>query len=155
MATLLITPAEVLEQAFPSNEYVSEELILSGRIETAQLQLLQPVFGTLYPALSESRYATFTKEYIQPALAYYIRYQILDERCASMGATGVIQTKTTYAAAASDNLHNRLRKQARNDANTLLKKAVDHVEQHPELFPEYDPQENIRKYVLMQGGFIL
>lgn len=49
----------------------------------------------------------------------------------------------------------RLRRQARNDADTLLDKAIDYVENNPAMFPEYDPKENIRRRVLIKGGFIL
>ena len=42
-----------------------------------------------------------------------------------------------------------------DDADTLLDKAIDYVENNPAMFPEYDPKENIRRRVLIKGGFIL
>ena len=74
MTDLLITAAEVLETAFPSNEYVPEGMIVPARIETAQLGFLRPVFGKLYDKLGEEPYAAFCRTYIKPALAYYVRY---------------------------------------------------------------------------------
>ena len=155
MTDLLITAAEVLETAFPSNEYVTEGMIVPARIETAQLGFLRPVFGKLYDKLGEEPYAAFCRTYIKPALAYYVRYLMVDEQCAAIGAAGVRQNKSAYTEAVPDSRLHRLRRQARNDADTLLDKAIDYVENNPAMFPEYDPKENIRRRVLIKGGFIL
>ena len=155
MTDLLITAAEVLETAFPSNEYVPEGMIVPARIETAQLGFLRPVFGKLYDKLGEEPYAAFCRTYIKPALAYYVRYLMVDEQCAAIGAAGVRQNKSAYTEAVPDSRLHRLRRQARNDADTLLDKAIDYVESNPAMFPEYDPKENIRRRVLIKGGFIL
>ena len=155
MTDLLITAAEVLETAFPSNEYVPEGMIVPARIETAQLGFLRPVFGKLYDKLGEEPYAAFCRTYIKPALAYYVRYLMVDEQCAAIGAAGVRQNKSAYTEAVPDSRLHRLRRQARNDADTLLDKAIDYVENNPAMFTEYDPKENIRRRVLIKGGFIL
>ena len=155
MTDLLITAAEVLETAFPSNEYVPEGMIVPARIETAQLGFLRPVFGKLYDKLGEEPYAAFCRTYIKPALAYYVRYLMVDEQCAAIGAAGVRQNKSAYTEAVPDSRLHRLRRQARNDADTLLDKAIDYVENNPAMFPESDPKENIRRRVLIKGGFIL
>ena len=155
MTDLLITAAEVLETAFPSNEYVPEGMIVPARIETAQLGFLRPVFGKLYDKLGEEPYAAFCRTYIKPALAYYVRYLMVDEQCAAIGAAGIRQNKSAYTEAVPDSRLHRLRRQARNDADTLLDKAIDYVENTPAMFPEYDPKENIRRRVLIKGGFIL
>ena len=155
MTDLLITAAEVLETAFPWNEYVPEGMIVPARIETAQLGFLRPVFGKLYDKLGEEPYAAFCRTYIKPALAYYIRYLMVDEQCAAIGAAGIRQNKSAYTEAVPDSRLHRLRRQARNDADTLLDKAIDYVENNPAMFPEYDPKENIRRRVLIKGGFIL
>ena len=74
---------------------------------------------------------------------------------AAIGAAGVRQNKSAYTEAVPDSRLHRLRRQARNDADTLLDKAIDYVENNPAMFPEYDPKENIRRRVLIKGGFIL
>ena len=75
---LLITPAEVLETAFPATEQFRDDLIRPTMIEVAQLQYLQPVFGTLFDALEEERYSDFVSTYIKPPLSYYIRCMVID-----------------------------------------------------------------------------
>ena len=84
---LLITPAEVLETAFPATEQFRDDLIRPTMIEVAQLQYLQPVFGALFDALEEERYSDFVSTYIKPPLAYYIRCMVIDELTASVGTT--------------------------------------------------------------------
>ena len=111
MTDLLITAAEVLETAFPSNEYVPEGMIVPARIETAQLGFLRPVFGKLYDKLGEEPYAAFCRTYIKPALAYYVRYLMVDEQCAASGAAGVRQYKSAYTEAVPDSRLHRLRRQ--------------------------------------------
>lgn len=86
---LLITPAEVLETAFPATEQFRDDLIRPTMIEVAQLQYLQPVFGTLFDALEEERYSDFVSTYIKPPLAYYIRCMVIDELTASVGTLGI------------------------------------------------------------------
>ena len=138
---LLITPAEVLETAFPATEQFRDDLIRPTMIEVAQLQYLQPVFGALFDALEEERYSDFVSTYIKPPLAYYIRCMVIDE--------------LTYGSPASIRLQERLRRQARTTAERLLDRAVGVIEANPESFPEYDPEQNLRHCLLLKGGFIL
>ena len=93
---LLITPAEVLETAFPATEQFRDDLIRPTMIEVAQLQYLQPVFGALFDALEEERYSDFVSTYIKPPLAYYIRCMVIDELTASVGTLGILQEKSDY-----------------------------------------------------------
>ena len=155
MKTTLITPAEVLALAFPPTECQREELVGTAVIEAARIRWLEPVLGPLCTVLEEERYRNFTDEYIKPALAYYVRYLVLAECSAHVATFGVVQGHTAYAKTAPQETLALLRKQARSLADTLLNKAVAHVEDHPEQFPEYDPEQNVGKRVLFKGGFIL
>ena len=152
---LLITPAEVLETAFPATEQFRDDLIRRTMIEVAQLQYLQPVFGALFDALEEERYSDFVSTYIKPPLAYYIRCMVIDELTASVGTLGILQEKSDYGSPASIRLQERLRRQARTTAERLLDRAVGVIEANPESFPEYDPEQNLRHCLLLKGGFIL
>ena len=91
---LLITPAEVLETAFPATEQFRDDLIRPTMIEVAQLQYLQPVFGALFDALEEERYSDFVSTYIKPPLAYYIRCMVIDELTASRAVRGLQRHQT-------------------------------------------------------------
>ena len=139
---LLITPAEVLETAFPATEQFRDDLIRPTMIEVAQLQYLQPVFGALFDALEEERYSDFV-------------CMVIDELTASVGTLGILQEKSDYGSPASIRLQERLRRQARTTAERLLDRAVGVIEANPESFPEYDPEQNLRHCLLLKGGFIL
>ncbi len=151
---LLITPTEVLEIAFPATEQFREELIRPSLIEAAQLQHLKPIFGKLYDQLGESQYSAFTADYLKAPLAYYIRCMVIDEMWAAVGTTGILQGKTDYGSAASIRQQERLRRHARHTADRLLDRAIEQVESNPELFPEYEPDQNLRKTLLFKGGFV-
>ena len=150
MNTLLISSAEALSLAFTPAEFQREELIPAVTIETAQLRYLKPAFG-----LNEPRYEAFVERYVKPALACYVRALVIDARAAAVGPSGIVQARTQYTEAAPAEAAGRLRRQALRDAETLLEEAIEFVEQHPEDFPEYDPDLGIRRRVLFKGGLIL
>lgn len=150
----LITPAEVLELAFPSNQYLPEEMILPAKIDAAQYRFLKPAFGGLYVYLTELRYETFLCQFVKPALAYYVRYLVIDELCASTGTSGVLQVETDYAESASEKSMEKVKRQAKEDADVLLRQALDYVEAHTDQFPEYDEEQEQGRRICMKGGFI-
>ena len=155
MTQPLITPAEVLALAFTSTESLPEESITPSRIESASLQYIRPALGSLYEHLSDTRYAEFVDTFIKPPLAHYVRYQMIDDHSAQIATWGIMQHKTDYALAATNSQTEHLRRQARNDAEQLLQKAITQIETHPADYPEYDPKENIRNRVVLKGGFVL
>lgn len=150
----LITPAEVLELAFPSNQYIPEEMILPAKIETAQYRFLKPALGDLYACLTEERFELFLDRFVKPALAYYVRYLIIDDLCALPGAAGLLQAETDYAESAPEKNMERMKRQAKEDADVLLRQALEYVADHAEQFPEYDVEQEKSHKVCMKGGFI-
>ena len=150
-----MTAAEVLTRAFASTERIREELISDSKIETAQFQYLKPVLGRLFGKLTEKEYTEFVEGFLKAPLAYYVRSLVVDELAACAGASGVLQHCTDYAAAVSLERQERLKKQARHDADILMDRAVEYIEKNPERFPDYDPRENIRKKVSFRGGIIV
>ena len=150
----LISPAEVLELAFPSNQYLPEDMILPAKIDTAQYRFLKPAFGNFYACLVNEQYESFLNRFVKPALAFYVRYLIIDDLCASTGTSGVLQTETDYAESASEKNMEKVKRQAKEDADTLLRQALDYLEDHAEQFPEYDVEHEKDRKVCMKGGFI-
>ncbi len=150
----LITPAEVLELAFPSNQFLPEEMILPAKIDTAQYRFLKPAFGNFYASLVEEQYESFLNRFVKPALAYYVRYLVIDDLCASTGTSGVLQVETDYAESASEKNMEKVKRQAKEDADILLKQALDYVAAHADQFPEYDVEQEKSRKVCMKGGFI-
>lgn len=154
-APLFLTPAEIWEIAFPQNGGTPDTYITNTLIETAQLRFLKPALGELYNTLGESQHNDFVSEYIKAPLALYVRSLALNSMSASVGSLGVLQGKTDYATPASFRQIHALRKEARRQADLLLDKAIEYIESHPEQFPQYKPQNNIRHKIQTRGGFVL
>ncbi|MDD3108913.1 MAG: hypothetical protein PHV49_06890 [Alistipes sp.] len=153
---LLICAAEVREIAFASAlESLTDDMIPSAKIEIAQQKFLCPVFNTLFPKLFETEYASFVTDYIKPALAYYVRYELLNDLSTTIGASGIGQSHTEYTSAPAELRIQRMRTEARHTADLWIDQAVAYVEAHPDDFPTYDPRLNLRHQQLLRGGVIL
>lgn len=155
MNNLLIQPSEVVQLAFPSSEGIREDLVSDLQIETAQIKYLKPVFGALYNVLNTPTYAPFVTEYIHKPLAFFVRSLSIEELGTSVNMMGVMQTKSEFSMPVSIREQALLRKKARSNARAFLLQAVEHVENNPTLFPEYDPNENILHRRSLLGGIAL
>ncbi|MFI3294873.1 MAG: hypothetical protein R3Y19_02530, partial [Rikenellaceae bacterium] len=88
----LITPQQVIDIAFSPDSFSSSELIRESKIIIAQEHFLRPKLGdSLYDALDGGEYDQFIEDYLQPPLAYYVRYGLLDELSIMVDPNGVIQ----------------------------------------------------------------
>lgn len=152
---LLITAAEVLELAFDDSESLREDLVKDPVIRTAEARYLEPVLGALYAALHDPEYGDFVDRFIKPPLAFYIRSLVADNLTVSLGNLGAMQYSADKMKTASDTGSARIRKKAKYDADTLMDKAVEHIESHPDDFPLYDRKNNVRHRISIQGGIIL
>lgn len=155
MQPLFVTPAEVLSIAFQSHESVREELINPTLIESAQEKFIRPVLGSLYEQLDRPKYEPFVTEYLKTALAFYVRTLVIEEVSSSIGMMGVTHPHLKSHTTLSLREQSLLRKKAKNKADLFIRRAVRHLEEHPELFPEFDPRENIQRRISMRGGVLV
>lgn len=155
MKNLLILPAEVIQIAFPSSENIREDLVTDIQIETAQIKYLKPVLGPLYQALDGAPYADFVASYLKKPLAFFVRALVVEELGSSVSMMGVMQNKNEFSMPVSMREQAMLRKKARSTARFFLQEALRHIEAHAELFPEYDPQQNILNRCSLLGGIAL
>ena len=155
MDILLISPAEIMEIAFSASEKVRPDLINDIKIDTAQTKFLKPVLGKLFGRLSDESNTDFVEEYIKPPLAMFVKYLILDDATASIGTMGIITSETEYGNPITDKQLSRLKKRVLNSANCMLNKALEYIIENPELFSEYNAEENIKNRVIMKNGLIL
>lgn len=152
---LLITAKEVMELAFDESESLREDLVKDPVISMAQIKFIEPVLGPLYKVIHEPAYENFVNGFIKPPLAFYVRSLVVDNLTVSLGNLGAMQYSADKMKTASDTQSARIRKKAKYDADTLLDKAVAHIEDNPEDFPSYDNKHNIRHRISIQGGIIL
>lgn len=88
---LLINPAEVIKYAFNSREMISPELIRETKIDISQEVFVRPRIGDeLFDKITGGEHKKLTDEFIKPALAYYIRYIVIEELAVKLGDDGAI-----------------------------------------------------------------
>ena len=88
MTQLLITSQQVIDLAFAANEKITPVSIKETKIDAAQEKYIRPVLGKLYDALVAGKYPELLKDYIQPALAYYVRYSSIPDLALKLNDKG-------------------------------------------------------------------
>ena len=88
----LIIPDEVLSLAFSPDDPIDPAHVRSARIEAAQLRYIRPAFGdSMYHNMEMERYDPFVSQYIKPALAHYVRYELIAELAVRASDRGVVR----------------------------------------------------------------
>ena len=155
MGLLLMTPHEVVEIAFRGVEAMDENMIGEAPILTAQYKFIRPVLGKLYEALLEGKYPELLNGYVKAPLAHYVKWLLLPRLSVQCGGIGVVQFKGENFSAAGDGAFAMLRQQVRSDAQALMKRVIERIESALEEFPEYDPEQNVLRRVLLLGDWVL
>lgn len=151
MIGLIITPEQVVELAFSTSDQITPAAIKKTKIDAAQEKFIRPALGRLYDVLIEGQYPELAEEYIRPALAYYVRYTIIPDLALKLNDKGALSHFTDHSNAATDKQRAEMRQQAKDDAAALLDKAIRHIEEHNDDFPEYAPNRNVRNKVSTNG----
>ena len=150
----LITAQEVIELAFAENSNMREESISSTSIRIAEIKYIKPTFGNMYPLLGTT-YADFTNDYIKPALAYFVKCEIMSSIAIDMSNSGVAVANPQYQSAASDKQRQRLYDSEMSKAKVLLDDALAYIYAHIEEFPDFEgktPKPHYRNGGLILGG---
>ena len=148
----LITAQEVIELAFAENSNMREESIPKTTIGIAEIKYIRPAFGAMYALLAD-KYSDFTDEFIKPALAYFVKCEVMSSIAIDMSNSGVAVTNPQYQNAASDKQRQRLYDSEMSKAKTLLDYALSHIAVHSEEFPDYSGPITKKSYRV--GGIVL
>ncbi len=108
----LISPEEVLGIAFVPDDSIKPENIRLARIEIAQIRYIRPAFGQeMYRNMILEKYNSFVSGYIKPALAHFIRYELIGELVVRASDQGVLKPSVeevdSNASATKNDLQNR------------------------------------------------
>ncbi|MCC8018941.1 MAG: hypothetical protein LIO85_04125 [Rikenellaceae bacterium] len=152
---LLTTPDEVITLAFPGQTGLTAAAFPASAILTSQEKFLKPVLNGLYPELVNGRYADLCEDYIKPALAHFARYTAIPQLACSVGDLGITTVRSDYLSACPEDRLKMLRRAARAEAAALLRRAVEHIEENADSFPEYDPKLNVLNRVSIASRFVL
>ena len=148
----LITAQEVIELAFAENSNMREESIPQTTIGIAEIKYIRPAFGAMYALLAD-KYADFTNEYVKPALAYFVKCEMVSSIAIDMSNSGVAVANPQYQSAASDKQRQRLYDSEMGKAKTLLDYAIAYIAIHSEDFPDYSGPVTKKSYRV--GGIVI
>ena len=151
---LLITPAEVVALAFTSDGRVRPSQIAETEIAVAQEKYFVSVFGALFEAMLEGKYAELAEEWIKPALAEFVKSRVV-MTLGVVTASGVVTHNLDTAQSAPSDQRVLVARQAFDRAKMLRAKAVSMVEANAANYPEYDSRKNILHKICCEGGIIL
>lgn len=109
---LIITQAKVVELAFSGRETISADSIRLSKIDVAQEYFLRPVLGdALFEKVVEGEHTLFTENFLQPALAHYVRYGVIGELSIQVGDNGAVVYQSEKADNTSNNSKESLESQ--------------------------------------------
>lgn len=153
---LLITPAEVAADCFNGDANLRDEFIKDSAILTAQRKYIYPLLGkSLWNALENKKYDALADGYVKPALALYVKAVVLPAVYSQAGIMGVVQYAGRNFTGAAAGSFADLLKSIRNEADTMMRICMEHIETRAADYPEYDPRENAGKKFSVQGGVVL
>ncbi len=146
---------EVVELAMGGGENFRSGAVTEAVILSAQQKFIRPVLGALYGVLLRGGHEELLEGYLKTPLAYYVKYLLLPSVAAQVGMAGVVCASGDGVAPVDDTALKRLMRRVKSDADALMDAAVEHIESHREEYPEYDPRENIRNRVRIQGDILI
>lgn len=159
----LILPAEVIAISLGTTHTLRQEEIALHTIHAAQRRHLRPILGTtLYEALlaegateADENLNLLVEEHLKRPLALYTLAMALPALAAKVGSAGVVRLMGENFEAVDGYSLKSLRRRLLCDANQLMDSVVDFLEANPELYPQFDPEANVRQRVSLAGGVIL
>ena len=156
----LVSPAEVLTIAFGTTHTLRESDVPEHTILAAERKFLRPVLGgELFDKLTAEESAatdrTFVENYLKMPLALYVASLLLPTIALQVGAAGVVRVAGESFRAVDERSIVRLCRRLRSDAGALLDSAADYLAAHPDLFPLYCPEANVRHRLSLKGGIIV
>lgn len=139
----IITPQEVVNIAFAANSNFKAESINEHIIHIAEVKYLRPALGAeLYANLCNY---TELKDMLKPALAFFVKCEIMPSIAINMGNGGLALSNPQYMSTATDKQRTMLYESELSKANTLLNEVVEYIANSGE-YPEYRGAQAVVKH---------
>lgn len=158
----MITAQEVIDIAFNDVNFLPSK-IKSSYIDIAMYDFLRPEIGAdFYDAIIADQekqtptpaITTFVNTYLKPSLAFYVKYVAIPDIATSLSNMGLINEFSQTSNTVSDRQRGELMQQTKNNAEALMKKAIDYLEKNSTDFPDYNTEEKVSEKVKVRGGII-
>lgn len=151
----IITPEEVIAEAFTTGEYLNPASITEADITAATIHYLEPIVGaSLCKALCEGAYESLREDFVKSMLALAVRLEVQPTLDMRTGGCGSVVTRTAVAEPADAATRSRHRRALRRRVRALSLRLSHHLEANKEAYPEYDSTKNILKRCSTDGGFV-
>lgn len=156
----LVSPAEVLAIAFGTTHTLRESDVPEHTIRAAERKFLRSVLGEEFfdevvGANPSHEVESFAANYLKTPLALYVASLLLPTIASQVGAAGVVRVAGESFRAVDERTLHRLVRRLRSDAGALLDGATDYLSSHPDIFPLYQAENNIRKRISLKGGVVI
>ena len=167
----LISPQEVIDRSF-TNKQTDVDLINDSFIEIAQEEHIKSVLAgdvddvdSLYfDIVTQNNECTLTAEnalllenYIKPALAFYVKYEILVDMMVNTSSQGLQVINTEFSRSASASERSDLARKAKSHGDTLRDKMVRYLQDNARStqYTKYLAGANKSNQTVFIGGMIL
>lgn len=153
----LITPSEVVALAFDSPHTIEQGAIPPHAILAAEQSFLLPALGeefyeSLFIEEPEAECVAFVEEYLKQPLALYVASRMVPVLAVRIGSAGAVRLAGESFEQVDEATLRKVVARLRNDADTLLCRALEYLAAHPQEFPLYNPQDHTRHIV---GGLVM
>jgi len=168
----LITAAQCITYAFVDAN-TDASMIGDTFIEIAQEAHIRPALAWKETDDAESLYEqivsqnnssslttanqTLLDSYIIPALAFYVKYEMINDISIEVSSHGAQVQTPEFANAASDAQRREIKNQAYEHANVLRDKMIRYIEDPDNIasYPLYNSGNNVGNSVSRRGGIIM
>lgn len=151
----LITPKQAVALAFTDGEQAPPGAIVPADLAAAETRYIVPVIGkTLHEKVLAGAYPELLTGYLAPALALFARVVAQPRLDVRTGPDGLTAPRSDAFQPAGEAAMRRLQRALRDEARTLLRRAVAHIAAHGDDYPEYDAEQNIFNRCRIDGDLV-
>ena len=159
----LITATQVINTSF-TNTNTDADLIKAQLIRSAEIQYIRPALGDeLYALLVAEHTAgvytleneTLITDYVQPALAYYVKLLVLPDLNINTTSQGLMSNNAEFANQATSSMRAELAQATKQIADSIISDMIKLIEDdEDDNYPTYFTGTNITSKRAI-GGFLI
>lgn len=153
--TTLITPQQVIDNAFAAIDDLSPDSITPSDIIAATTRYIEAIVGkNLLQCIAEGDYPQLYHDYVVPALSWAVRYMVQPSLNIRTADAGLFAPRSNSATEPSTQATQALMRSIKLRLQTLLRRLSDHLNANSEQYEQYDPKCNALNRCSIYGGYI-
>lgn len=157
----LITTQQIVDIAM-TNKSFDQYLLKAQLIRSAEVQYIRPALGDELYALVVAEHGsgtytlgneTLVEQYIQPALAYYVKLLVLPDLNINTGSQGLMVNGSEFSTQATSSMRAELAQSTKQIADSIIADMIKLIEDNKDDYPTYFTGTNVTTKRLI-GGFL-